>query len=236
MKCAENVANIYMAEIEKRRPEDNFLSLTPRKGRTVEKSVDLSPIKGAETQEVLKAWNTFHENAEHKTYADFYSKIFYCQNFADLSAGPDTFLKLIADREFLFFEYSESYTPPDFPPLSHLVKSPNAETHNYPEEKRNMVLEQAFVPTKEHHRDYRIWKQNFQNLEEARLQRIHHLELFPEIPNPFSIKIHTFAETDITDLEMHLSILLCSYLQAFQEVGGELYNRPVEDIHMIWNV
>lgn len=236
MNCPTNIVNIYMKERKQRCSEGNFLSLTPRKGRALERSSEFSPLEDKEAQKVLEAWYAFHEKAGHRAYADFYSKIFYCQNFNDFSDDPDTFLELIADREFLFFEYSESYTPPDYPPLSHLVKSFDAEEHNYPEEKRNMVLEQAFVPTQAHRQGYSQWQKNLRSLQEARSQRIRQLEELKEIPSPFSIEIHVCAETDITDFEICLSCLLATYLQYFCDAGNILYNEKVKEPSVFFNV
>lgn len=234
MKCPEELKALYMSELEQRRKEDNFLTLAPTKGKVIELDNYFKLVETETADKLLTAWYDFHKRAKHNSYRNFYSKIFYSRELANLSIDSDFFLELIADREFLFLEYGELYTNWDYPPLSSLVKSPKAEKNNYGQEKYEAVLEQAFVPTEANSEDYWIWQENLTELKTAEERRIQQMKELSKIPESFTIQIKPSFDHRTADIEEYLSELFDDYVTICSKRGFQKSIEKTWDTKPPW--
>lgn len=233
MVCPKEIQSLYLQELDRRRPEDNFMQLIRRRG-DLPSSSEFDLVDNKHAGEILEAWYQFHKRAYHEDYQDFYSKILYCQNIEKFSPDSDTFLELIADRGFLFLEFNESCSNSEYPLLSELVRANKTTAAQYSEEKCKHVLEQAFMPTKAHRRRYYQWRDNADELQEARTQRKSYIEQFTTPLEPFTVPIET-VDGPLSKIDAQLDTLFQSYVEACSKYAYVIwYAKKSERERLHW--
>lgn len=216
--CPKEIRTIYMREKGRLRSKDNFVQLVRRRDALPDAS-EFEIVKTDQTKEIMNAWYHFHENAHHRGYKEFYSKILYCQRVKKHRLSPNIFLELIADRSFLFLEFNESGSSPEYPLLSQIIHAYDGMASQYSKEKLDQVLNQAFIPTKNHLRRFNQWQENLEELQMARQQRKRQIKWFCRLSrqstpfSPFAVQI---VESDAApkEIDVQLDILFQDYVKA----------------------
>lgn len=231
--CPNAIRAIYMREKERHLSENNFTQPIRRRNSPPDTS-GFDTIDANQAEEPLRAWYRFHEDAHHKMYQDFYSKIIYCQSVMEHQLSPDTFLELIADRSFLFLEFNENSSNSEYPLLSQLVNAYESTASQYPKEKLDQVLNQAFVPTKNHLSSYYQWKENLEELQAAKQQRKEQIDWFDSLSSrsdlfsPFKVKILESDEAP-AEIDSNLDQLFRGYVKACEEYAYVTWHAPREN-------
>lgn len=231
MQCPNKMLKIFHKEIKRNR--EDFKPLTPRKGRAVDKTFNSDLVDEEKAEILLTAWYSFHKRANHQAYKDFYSKLFYCLDLGERNIKEKTFLELIADREFLFHEYNESYGNNEYPPLSHLVRS-HGVAKDYPPENVQKVLNQLFLPTNANSNDYQQWQKNLTELTYAKKQRMRQMQEMTVPLERIEIEIDSSKEVRLSPFEENLSRLFVAYLETREETGNATVSTKITWGKALW--
>ena len=237
---------LYEKEQYNRQKATGFLTLIRRKGEAVDMLPHFRCLPDGNAAPLLDVWRRFHHAAHHKAYADFYDKILYCSELCEGLLDESTFLELIADRSFLFLNYSECGTDPEYPTLSRLVESYDTCLENYRRENVDKVWGQGFVPTDANYSDYLAFQHNLSELNAAIALRKTFLD-DPEgkasLPEGFCLEIKPAREA-LSNTELSLSSLFEHYLDACKNQAyvrwEPLRSGPTEPspwnaaIHAVW--
>lgn len=228
MTCPEKLQMIYRKELERQKQKDLHPRLLYRKD-TRNKKTRMKRIRPEMEHRLLQEWYVFHCQLDHREYRDFYSKILFCLNKELVSnLDDDTFLKLIADRRFLFLDYNENYSLPEYPPLSEIVHAPNyylrpSDFGDQPEYQKILqqnaetVLQQAFVPTSGHQSAWEEWNAHLKELQNAyALQEMLAEECGTKM-EAVEIQIEPALQMPLTKREKKLCELFRKYVEACYE-------------------
>ena len=229
MSIPDELFQLIFSEMGRNASSAGFFSLQRRRsvGASIPSTTPAFTQLPKEQQKSLQeAWYTFHENAHHKTYEDFFSKIEYCRGLTAESIDGQTFLHLIADRSFLFLEFCESGNDPSYPLLSKLVENCEANSRGYSKEAVAQVLEKALIPTSAHKRYYRILDENLHELLDAKRMRERQLQI-PLQTDDFSISISPQEPLSLSERDEVLSKLFYAYVRACEETAYVRFSNDV---------
>lgn len=229
MTCPEKLQVIYRKELERQKEKDLHPRLLYRKD-TRDKKTRMKRIRPEMEHRVLQEWYNFHCQLNHEGYQDFYSKILFCLN-KDLVSKLDmlSFMQLIADRRFLFLDYNENYSLPEYPPLSEIVHAPNyylrpsdfGDKQEYQIILRlnaETVLQQAFVPTSGHQSAWEEWNAHLEELQNAyALQKKLVKKYGAKKMEAVEIQIEPALQMPLTKREEKLCGLFRKYVEACYE-------------------
>lgn len=229
MTCPEKLQVIYRKELERQKEKDLHPRLLYRKD-TRDKKTRMKRIRPEMEHRLLQEWYNFHCQLNHEGYQDFYSKILFCLN-KDLVSKLDmlSFMQLIADRRFLFLDYNENYSLPEYPPLSEIVHAPNyylrpsdfGDKQEYQIILRlnaETVLQQAFVPTSGHQSAWEEWNAHLKELRNAyALQKKIVKKYGAKIMEAVEIQIAPALQMPLTKREEKLCELFRKYVEACYE-------------------
>lgn len=212
----DEIRALYEKELAKHRDESAFLSMVRRKGSAVDIPLKFRSLPDDRAEPLLNMWKQFHNAAKHRTYAGFYDKISYCSELRMDTLDESVFLQLISDRSFLFLNYSEAGTDPEYPTLSRLVTSYEACMECYEPENVEKVWRQGFVPSDANLQDYHAFQRNLRQLTEAVALRRELLSDPPSLPQEFDLTIPN-EEGILCQCERWLSKLFHCYLEACEK-------------------
>lgn len=228
MTCPEKLQVIYRKELERQKQKDLHPRLLYRKD-TRDKKARMKRIRPEMEHRLLQEWYDFHCQLDHEDYQDFYSKILFCLN-KDLVSKLDmhSFVQLIADRRFLFLDYNENYSLPEYPPLSEIVHAPNyylqpPDFGNQPEYQKILqqnaetVLQQAFVPTSGHKSAWEEWNAHLKELRNAYALQEMLAKKCGNKAKTVEIQIEPTLQMPLTKREEKLCELFRKYVEACYE-------------------
>lgn len=239
----DQIRALYKEELSRRFNDREPLSMIRRKGAAVDLPLKFQRLPDGKAAPLLQAWEQFHRAAGHRSYADFYDKVFYCTSLPMGTLDRAAFLQLIADRSFLFLNYSEAGTDPEYPTLSRLIASYESCLECCDPRNAETVLKQGFVPTDANLQDYRVFQNNLSQLTQAVELRQRLLKAPTPLPARFSLTIPE-GDAILETPEQHLSRLFACYLEACEKQAyvrwahfrSEASSAPHWDsaIHALW--
>ena len=246
MTCPEKLQVIYRKELERQKQKNlhprllyrkDALNKEPKRERRHFKMEEQNCPEVEERADpeaenlMLQEWYDFHCQLGHQDYRDFYSKILFCLNKKLVSnLDADTFLKLIADRRFLFLDYNDNYTITGYQPLSEIVHAPNSylqppssrdrEQREYERiqlQNAEIVLQQIFVPSKGHQRAWEEWTDHQKELLNAYILQKKLVKKYGTKAKAVEIQIAPALQMPLTKREEKLCELFRKYVEACYE-------------------
>jgi len=234
MTASEKIRQLYEAKLKANRPDKVFYELRRRRSNEQAHDDAYTALPPQEQEPLQEAWYAFHDEAHHKIYEDFFSKIEYCCGLSAETTSVDTFLKLIADRTFLFLEYCESGNDPEYPLLSKLVENCVANSRGYSKEAVTQVLKKGLIPTSAHKRYYRILDENLHELLDAKQMRERQIETLPQIEDRLCISINAQKQISFSKRDHILSDLFYLYICACEKYAYVRFQSRVTNGSRPW--
>ena len=195
-----------------------------------------SPLTKEDISVLEKCWYEFHSAAQHKGYPDLYQKDIYCWEYTARETPVDTFLQVIADREFLFPNYAEHYDMSDRLPLFAVVAGYKGLLNaGYTEEELRDTIDHPFLrqPSAEYQHAHDVWQRNLRELKEALALRREQMErlrpVFEKAMVSFTLSIPTEqpSESELDSAEKDLCAVFSAYIEACGEIAYERLTKTV---------